>query len=101
LTSQRTKHINQCQVYASSSEGVGVVGTITISGIPREFAVVAATAVCPIVEWVTVQLYPLQSHGSSRSQGNQECAPVYRVQCGPNTGSSISSPPTSLAASVQ
>jgi len=40
----------QCQLYASSSEGVGVGGTITISGIPRDFAVVAAAAACPIVE---------------------------------------------------
>ena len=100
-TLQRIKHIYQCQLYASISEGVGVGGTITISGIPRDFAVVAAAAACPIVECVPAQLWPSQSHGSSGSQGNQECAPVYRVQCGPNTGLLMSSPPPSLAESVQ
>ena len=78
-----------------------VGGTITISGIPRDIAVVAAAATRPIVEWVPAQLWPSLSHGSSGSQGNQECAPVYPVQCGPNTVSLISSPPPSLAASVE
>ena len=87
-------------MYASISEGVGVAGTTTISGIPSDLAVVAAAA-CPIVDCVPTQLCPSQSHGSSGSHGNQECAPVYRVQCGPNKGSLISSPPPSLAASVQ
>jgi len=78
-----------------------VGGTTTISGIPRDFAVVAAAAACPIVDCAPAELCPSQSHGSSGSHGNQECAPGYRVQCGPNTGSLISSPPPSLAASVQ
>jgi hypothetical protein len=50
---------------------------------------------------VPTQLCPSHSHGSSGSHRNQECAPVYPVQCGPNMGSLISSPPHSLAASVQ
>jgi len=82
-------------------EGVGVGGTITISGIPRDLAVVAAAAACATVEWVSAQLCPSQSQGSSGSQGNQECAPEYLIQCGPNTGSLMTSPPPSLAASVQ
>jgi len=85
----------------SSSEGVGVGGTIKISGIPNDLAVVAAAAACPTVEWVSAQLCLLQSQGSSGSQGNQECAPEYLVQWDPNTGSLISSPQPSLAASVQ
>jgi len=95
------KHIYQSQLYESSSEGVGVRGTVTISGIPKDLAVVAAAAACLTVEWVPAQLCPSQSQGSSGSQGNQECAPEYLVQCGPNTGLLISSPPRSLAASVQ
>ena len=85
----------------SSSEGVRVGGTITISGIPRDLVVVAAAAACPSVEWVPAQLCPSQSQDSSRSQGNQEYAPEYVVQCIPNTGSLMSSPPPSLPASVQ
>jgi len=95
------KHIYLCQLYGSISEGVGVGGAITISGSPRDFAVVAATAACPIVECDPAQLWPSQSQGCSGSQGNQEYAPVYRVQCGPNTGSLMSSLPPSLAASIQ
>jgi hypothetical protein len=69
-----------------------VGGTTTISGIPKEFAVVDAAAACPTVEWVPSQLCPSQSHGSSESQENQQCAPKYRVQSGPNTQSLISRP---------
>jgi hypothetical protein len=101
LTSQQIRHIYQCQLYSSSSEGVGVGGTTTISGIPRDLAVVAAVAAGPIVDCVPTQVCPLKSHGSSGSQGNQDCAPVERVQSGPNTGSLIYSLPPSGAASVQ
>ena len=100
MTSQEVRHIDQCQLYASISEGVGVGGTTTISGIPKDFAVVAAAAACPTVDCAPSQLCSSQLHGSSGSHGNQECAPVYRVRCGPNTGSLMSSPPPSLAASV-
>ena len=50
LTWQRIKHIYQCQLSASSSGGVGVRGTTTISGIPKDLAVVAAAAACPTVK---------------------------------------------------
>jgi len=48
-----------------------------------------------------VRSYDLCNHKDRKgSQGNQECAPEYLVQCGPNMGSLISSPPPSLAAFV-
>jgi hypothetical protein len=85
----------------SISEGVGAGGTTTMSGIPTDLAVVAAVAACPIVESVPAQLCPSQLQSFSESQGNQECAPKYLVQCGPNTGSLISNLPPYRAASVQ
>ena len=100
---QRVKHFYQCQLYASSAEGVGVGGATTISGIPNDLAVVAAAAVCPIIDCAPTQLCPSQSQGSSESQSvnNRKCNPRYFVQCRLNTGSLISIPPLSLAASIQ
>jgi hypothetical protein len=50
LALQQILHIYQCKLYASSSEGVGVRGTTTISGTLKDIAVVAAAAACPTVE---------------------------------------------------
>ena len=101
LTSQWIRYIYQCQLYVSISEGVRVGGTITISRIKSNLAVVAATAACQTVEWIPVLLCSSQSQGSSGSQGNQEWAPKSRVQYCPNTGFLMSTPLPSLATSVQ
>jgi len=37
------------------SEGVGVGGTMIVSRIPKDLAVVAVASACPFVEWVPVQ----------------------------------------------
>jgi hypothetical protein len=39
------------------------VGTTTISGIIKNFAVVAAAAACPTVEWVPEKFCPVELHG--------------------------------------
>ena len=84
-------------------EGVGLGGTRTICGIPRDLAVVAAAAVCPTVDCAPTQLCPSQSQGSLGSQfvNRPKHNPEYFVPCCPNTGSLISNPAPSLAASVQ
>jgi hypothetical protein len=55
-------------LYISISLRVRIAGTTTISGMPKDLAVVAAA--CPTVEWVLAQVCPSQSQGSSRSHGN-------------------------------
>jgi len=70
LMPQQKKHIYLCQLYESISEWVTVWGTTTISRIPRDLAIAVAAACC-VVQYVPVMLYPLQSRGSSRLQGNQ------------------------------
>jgi hypothetical protein len=68
LLSQPLPHTYQCQLYISISLRVRIAGTTTISGMPKDLAVVAAA--CPTVEWVPAQACPSQSQGSSRSHGN-------------------------------
>jgi len=101
LTLQPIKHIQQCQLYASISEGVGVGGSITINSTGAGFAVVAAAGACPSVECVPKQLCSSHSQVTSGSQSNQAWAPQYLVQLFPNTGSFNSKPPLYAAASVQ
>jgi len=50
LSTQHTIHICHCQICWSISEGVGIGGTATISGIARYLAVLAASEVCPNIE---------------------------------------------------
>jgi len=100
-TLQRIRHIYQCQLKWSTSEGVGVGGSTTIRGISRGFAVSAAAGACPSVAWVAQQSCPSHQQRISVSQLNQEWAPQYLVQLFPNTGSSSSKPPPYAAASVQ
>lgn len=83
--------------------GAGIGGTITISGIPGNLAVVAADAACPTLDCAPIQLCPLQSQGSSRSQSvkRPKWNPRYIVQCCSNTGSLISRPLSFLATSAE
>lgn len=96
-------HIIQCESYALISEGVGVGGTSTISGIHKDLAVVAAASACPTVDCAPTQLCSSQSQGSSGSQllKKPKCNPRYCVQCCLNSGSSKARPPCSLAMSVK
>jgi len=71
-TLQRIKHIYQCQLNWSISEGVGVDGSTTIKGIKEDFAVSAAAGACPSVSWVPQQSCPSHQQGVSTSQLNQE-----------------------------
>jgi len=73
----------------------------TISRISKVLAVVAAATACAMFECVPAQLCYSQWHGASGLQGNLECTHEYLVKYGQNIGSLISSPPPSLAASVQ
>jgi len=52
-TLQRIKHIYQCQLNWSISEGVGVGGSTTIKGITKGYAVSAAAGARPSVSWVS------------------------------------------------
>jgi hypothetical protein len=47
--------MSECQLYASSSERVGIGGTTTISGISRDLAIVAAAAACRTVNCAHTQ----------------------------------------------
>ena len=55
LILQPIKHINQCQLYVSISERVGVGDSLTITGTGIGLAVSAAAGACPTVECVPTQ----------------------------------------------
>jgi len=83
LLSQCIAHINHCQLFVSISERIRVGCTTTISGIPKDLAIVDTAAACPTVDCTPAQLCPSQSQGSSKLQSvnSLKWSPLHLVQC--------------------
>jgi hypothetical protein len=100
LTSHQIGQMYLSKLYRSILQGVGDGDTTTSSGMLTDLAIIAAAAVCSTIEWIPAQLWQSKSRGASGSHQNQDLAWINCIQCCPNSWSSSSRPPSSLATSV-